>query len=312
MATLTLTVGRCVISAASGLALLLFLVTPADAERLSGGKSVALQCGPDPAPAPAAAIGMTCETFWDDFTSSSTIDMTNSLAPGFKWYLGNNWPRALDLNWPGGAPVTTPTPTSWFSIGSGGLSISALIDDVRGQVLLTSCGPIASAPFYVGTPITGGFFLRTVQGASGSSGANAWPLIWTFPTEFLVGGVGGAAVFVENDHLEGHANQPVGNFQRLLHHWLYPGHNDNAFGGPHGAPPTTGTVADSFVVPAALNGGTSKMDYYVNGVVESVTDSTSYPGSFDLYMSNHNCIILGSGFGSTLVLRSLQVWQTPP
>src|SRR6266550_3028759 len=50
-------------------------------------------CGPDPAPPQAAALGYTCEVFWDNFTSLSTIDTTSSHVNGFKWYPGGAWPR---------------------------------------------------------------------------------------------------------------------------------------------------------------------------------------------------------------------------
>lgn len=42
---------------------------------------------------PARAWGLNTPTFFDDFTSLSTIDTGNTKAPGFKWYQGSAWPN---------------------------------------------------------------------------------------------------------------------------------------------------------------------------------------------------------------------------
>jgi hypothetical protein len=41
---------------------------------------------------PIHAYDLTRRVFFDDFISASTIDLTNSKAPAFNWYLNNNWP----------------------------------------------------------------------------------------------------------------------------------------------------------------------------------------------------------------------------
>jgi hypothetical protein len=42
---------------------------------------------------PPAAWGLNNVTFFDDFTSLSTIDVNDTRVPGFKWYVHNTWPN---------------------------------------------------------------------------------------------------------------------------------------------------------------------------------------------------------------------------
>jgi hypothetical protein len=42
---------------------------------------------------PPAAWGINNVTFFDDFTSLSTIDVNDTRAPGFNWYIHNTWPN---------------------------------------------------------------------------------------------------------------------------------------------------------------------------------------------------------------------------
>lgn len=41
---------------------------------------------------PSRAWNLTTQAFFDDFDDASTIDLTNSRAPGFKWYINNRFP----------------------------------------------------------------------------------------------------------------------------------------------------------------------------------------------------------------------------
>lgn len=62
-------------------------------------------------PAPAIAQGYNTLTFWDDFNSLSTIDVNNTLRPGFNWYV-----QSLVL---GTYPTNTKLifPSTCFSVG---------------------------------------------------------------------------------------------------------------------------------------------------------------------------------------------------
>jgi hypothetical protein len=44
---------------------------------------------------PPAAWGLSTVTFFDDFTTLNTIDLSNTQAPGFNWYVDPNWPNYL-------------------------------------------------------------------------------------------------------------------------------------------------------------------------------------------------------------------------
>ena len=61
--------------------------------------------------------------FSDPLTSSATFDLTNSKAPGFNWYLNNQWPNAGE---PGGNAwkTTVPTVSTDLSFSSSGVTLA--------------------------------------------------------------------------------------------------------------------------------------------------------------------------------------------
>src|ERR1700722_218346 len=61
-------------------------------------------------PSFVSAAGFNTVTFFDDFTSASTIDTSNTGAPGKNWYLQNTFPNALS-NASGWADIYTASPT---------------------------------------------------------------------------------------------------------------------------------------------------------------------------------------------------------
>ena len=63
---------------------------------------------PDP-PADVTAAGYVRTSFFDDFDDTSSIDMTNSGDPGFKWYCKSNWPS---VGWNTGRPDFDPSTIS--------------------------------------------------------------------------------------------------------------------------------------------------------------------------------------------------------
>lgn len=273
-------------------------------------------------PASASAVGYTCRTFYDDFTSLSTIDTTNTKAPGFKWYPGQLWPRSLaTANWPGTTLAGNVVPATWYSIGAGGLVLTPLVDDTLGQLALMTCAPTTTTPYWTGTAITGGFLLRTVQSVTGTTGANAWPLIWTWPVEFLTGGQPGNLVWIEDDHFHTrNPSGPVTPIARFLLWWsvingVYtPARSD--FLSAQTVPATVST-SESLLVPAARNGGTSKFDFIQDGTTSNVPSTGGgwtnggHADTNELFMAQNNCILLGTGSGTTMTYRSVEVWQAP-
>jgi hypothetical protein len=111
---------------------------------LLGSAAHAQVCGPDAAPAAAAAVGLTCEVFADDWVANqntNSIDTANTLNPAScpnatfpngkcHWYVNNAWPNSAMTvcgagtgSNAGGKCLTNlpPTTTVDYSVTSAGL-----------------------------------------------------------------------------------------------------------------------------------------------------------------------------------------------
>lgn len=62
---------------------------PKPSEAFLGRGGGIISSGLPSQPVPAAAFGFNTLTFWDDFLSLSTIDVNNTLNPGYNWYVKN-------------------------------------------------------------------------------------------------------------------------------------------------------------------------------------------------------------------------------
>lgn len=171
-----------------------------------------------PSPPPQAiAAGFTRLVFYDDFTSSSTIDLANTKAAGFKWYPNNSWSvnlgSAVTQNYWNNTP---PTDASLLSITPGGLLISS---DTSGfasslqSAVYTGGGPGAGAT-YRGTTFTGGWYVEVgmkydpANSPAGGSGPGNWPAYWFVPISYLTGNLASGTPTVEFDGYEAAPSTP--------------------------------------------------------------------------------------------------------
>lgn len=112
-------------------------------------------CGPDTPPAAAAARGLTCEVFVDNFTTTASIDTGNTLNPASctgatfpngvcHWYVNNGWPNAAYTNCPGcvgnfnAAQHLPPTTTNDYSASGSGLLLQPHQITVTGNTVINS------------------------------------------------------------------------------------------------------------------------------------------------------------------------------
>jgi hypothetical protein len=268
-----------------------------------GGAGTTPACGPDPAPGPAAAHGFTCETFVDNFTSLSTIDTTNTLAPGFNWYVNNGWPGEAGGNtqWRGQVPTLSDS----YSIGVGGLTFNVPRAEynrvyVGGGAVLTTCAYKVGGG-YVGTAFTNGWY-SDVYMASYSGRGNEF-LSWYLPTEYYTSTSTGTLF----DEIDNSGN----NAHTAIIEWLSGATNvqqgGQSYDNFHNVPHTYGQL----VVPAVQNGGRSLLANYVDEVVHT---SLTYPatGLFSTVAKEHYCILLNSNSGIIGTFGSVKVWQLPP
>jgi hypothetical protein len=279
-------------------------------------------CGPDPVPAPAAAVGYTCEIFWDHFTDIATIDVNDTRAPGFKWYAHNNW-EGLALGhtgwWLSGMPF--PTPPGDMTIVSGGLQLRPSRNDQG--VNMTTCATTGVANQYVGTAFPGAAYMQievtSITPQNGKlPGNNWWPAFWASPVEFMAAAPPGGVLtyFGELDIFEG-INIPPSGTGRNIHWWSMDGTTLSDHPETYGSETfaVDGLTLAALLVPASANGGVG----YVQGFVNDVRQ-TSFPGDrtwppddahYDTNATQHLCLILTSGMNQSFVVRSVQVFGPP-
>lgn len=146
---------------------------------------------------PLGAWGIQGSVFFDDFMTTATIDMNDSLTAGFNWYRHNAWPSSpIAFGWQN----LTATPTAAISVSN---SILTLAYDVSGFGLgLAGVGYSPTAPGYVGSNLFQPPLLYEASLkfdptlAIGSGNPSSAPVFWSNPTEFLTGAT---STFVELD-----------------------------------------------------------------------------------------------------------------
>lgn len=311
--------------------------------RLGGGGVIRtlMTAGPytPAAPANATAFGITNLALADDFTSLSTIDLQNTRAGSFLWWTNNGFPQAF-ANGTAWANITTaiPSPASIFSQSG---SLLAINDDVShiGTALCT----IAALPgglTAIGQTFGGGkaVFVRAslaFDPSLSSSAAlswNSWPIHWLVPKEFLLGQIT-STNFNELDCFEGGPFGAGGSCLELFtcHDWNTSSNNNNFNNNNHdqtsvlaaaGVVLTNQNIYDFRIVPAALNGGTGLLDWWVNGqhLIQQTYSQLGAP-SPSLSPSNNTgalfngdsenfALILGAGHNWPIIFDNVAVWQS--
>jgi hypothetical protein len=270
-------------------------------------------CGPDAAPAIASAYGLTCEVFNDPMTSAATFDVNNTLAPGFNWYLRQDWPNARD-NASSGIPPTTGVD---YTIDGSGTTMHPVAGFHEKSIFSTCAASSATAAGYVGTVFQGSFYADITYNYT--IGDNTYHLLWMIPTEYLTGGQATPGTIDELDILE---STPFNS--RWIHEWSYTagvatgtGSYEAGLGGS-----TNGTL----VIAPALNDGTyGLLKRATNDVVYSTLQfgptvvpidngsSTALPvGMFKYLNTNHFCLMLASAIGAPFTVSSVKIWMAPP
>lgn len=284
-------------------------------------------------PSVASARSFTTLAFYDNFSSTSTIDLGDTLASGFKWYIHNTFPAnagGANSGW-----ATEPsTPSNLFWIGSGYLTLSNAVPAQHPVgVGLMTCGTKGSAPGYVGNAFSGGFYAEVMMSfdpAKALAGLAAWPVWWTVTTEELTGAV------THFPELDGYEALPSGtgtfNSNVTIHDWIITnGVTSQSIQNTNGLIDAALAGYDftkmhrfgRLWVPASKNSGTGLLQTWVDGVHITANDVTyqsgapatpgaspSNPnGTFFITESDHFCFILGAGTNWPTNFGSVQIWQ---
>jgi hypothetical protein len=276
------------------------------------GAAQAQTCGPDRVPAPAATQGFNCEIFWDGFTSLSTVDVNNTLAPGFKWYVqvaGN-----------------TVTPATAFVQTGGGLQITPATNDATyGLWNMGSCAALGSGN-HVGTTISGSMYVDIQLTTWGLKlgGNNWWPATWMLGSEQIYAvrvPTTGVIDSPEPDVLEG-----IASAVRYFHFWHIVGsggppdgsQTDSTGGGIQyvSSSPTfaSGYTYGVLLLDPLVNSGTGVVIGYLNDFIEGTSTPVTW-GSGSIFTNTTRkpmCILFTSGNAQPIVIRSVQVWTTTP
>jgi hypothetical protein len=267
---------------------------------LFGGSAAAQTCGPHTPPAIAASYGFTCETFWDDFTSLSTFDMADTLAPGFNWYL-----RRFN---------TITEPTAGLSIVPGGLRLNpaTVYSDIYGLYNIGSCTAGAeSGGNLVGKRVAGPMYVELVLSeVFGDDLGPWWPAFWMLGEEQIKGTVR------PYDSPEIDLREHASGGSRNLHRWHLNADfltQEETYTYYAGIPSfSPGEKLGVLILSPELNGGVGLVRGYYNDTLYEPHDVTWAPGG--LYSEAAiapMCLLFGTGANEPVTLRSWRIWQAP-
>jgi hypothetical protein len=263
-------------------------------------------CGPHTVPAPAAAHGFTCETFWDDFTSLVTIDLGDTRKQGFKWYPHSHY------------GITT-SPAA-FSIVAGGLQLSPTTDTSNDVYNMTTC-PGSAGESGGWNDVVGGMYVNikvSVIAAQPATQPRWWPAFWMEGSDAIRGSRAAQAWPNDNPEIDLLEMFYGGAVARYLHNWYTP---------PAGTPVTdngsatyvaspsfaNGNTYGALVLKPEQNGGVGTIVGYLNDVVEASSTPKTWTngGLYRGYAEVPLCVLLTAGYTWPIVVRSVQVWQAP-
>lgn len=283
---------------------------------------------PNPNP-DAVSLGYTTCTFFDDFNSITTIDVNNTGASGYNWYVKNTWPNAVS-NASGWEDIYTasPTPSSSISVSNSILTLNKTSRGAISELMLQTGYPANGGSTYLGQSFSGGFYMEakvstdiTLAPANWSintSSSYGWPIVWSFPTNYFLGVQKPA--YDELDFLEFYVGISDANVDMGENEWLFSGNswqttnsidpsvNQPAIGTPVYTP--FHTVGWTWV-PASQNSGTGYINKYFDGKKvsnEYTTWTGTGPGS--ALDSQSMMLILCSGVGWPFLVDYVGVWQT--
>lgn len=277
-----------------------------------------------PVPGPAQTWGYKTRTFFDDFTSLSTIDVNNTGGAGFNWYVRNSWPNA-GLSGNGWGPFVNgnPTPSAAISISGSVLELTQTATNQGPN--LQSCIPNGGS--FIGHAFSNGFYIEwsVAMDSTLNNSSAEWPAMWSAPTNFLLGA---SNDIVELDYFELYTNDTT---YMAIEEWTYSGGsliNDSGITNSVvslGLPLTQLLSLNRFGtlwVPMSKNSGTGLFQRFFNGVHlpgSDVTYTATGPatpgmaenpnGALSVIDSQANELIISCGYNWPIYIDYVAVWQ---
>lgn len=251
-----------------------------------GGGPAPVSSGPS-VPAPAAAWGFNTLPFDDEFDSISSIDVNNTLAPGFKWYVQSY--------------LFGTHPNQLYVVNSASFSVSSGVLTYNPNNCSPSCGVTGgniysvgwvpgSPPTYVGNTIQPTGFYAEARIAydpslAPASGNRWFPAFWLWDKSILLKEADslsyGGAHYTEFDVFEATPNGGGGSVeaQYVDWDWYQPSGTTTQKRNTNYAlaVPTIDAGFHTYGllwVPMVKNGGTGLIQRYVDGVLISAGNVT--------------------------------------
>lgn len=278
-------------------------------------------------PAPAAMWGYNTRAFFDDFNSSSTIDVNNTKVAGFQWYVNGAWPNV-------------PNASAWSTapaVSAGDISVSAgeLVIATGNNAGISSLNTAValSGSNYRGTIISPGFYFEArfkFNPVLSMMGQAAWPILWAESIDFERGLITDGNKFFELDFFEAFptANGNPSPLSSNRFQWIYSG---GVYTGTHTTGQNLSATPDAnyhtigvLWVTSGLNSGTGLFQVYYDGVHQTSNDvtyssgGTSTPGAsggagnvnglFFISESQKYSIMIGAGSGVPITIDYVAVW----
>jgi hypothetical protein len=204
----------------------------------------------------------------DNFSSLSTIDMTNSGAPGFNWYLRTNWPNRTSLT--SASTIALDTPGRGITLtGANDQGIHTAIYDGAGGYI----GKIFGG---------GGYFEVSVAFNPALGGTNENFAFWSLGTTHLMVTPQCPTEYVETDFSE---SFPAGG--TAVTQYVVAGHEWTLSGTPGSCTGTGNTNSNQIatVPPAAFQVAPTWTQFHRLATVWSVNSGTG-TGTFHRYFDN--------------------------
>lgn len=156
-----------------------------------------------PVPPAASAVGFNRLSFNEDFNSGAGVDVNDTRAPGYSFYVHNDFPNnAID---PGG-PTHPPTPASCFSFSGSIMTCSGGTDTNgnNGFLMCTSAANPSNPATLIGQQFGGGWYMEISMAyvVPSNGGADGWPVFWVWSTNILIDGLSPPTYATEIDMIE--------------------------------------------------------------------------------------------------------------
>jgi hypothetical protein len=291
-----------------------------------------------PQPPLAQQYGYNSLAFYEPWESTATIDLTNSKAPGFNWYVNGYFPVPNNW-WLSSFNTKTPASPNQINVSNG---VMTFVDSTQhGGNLISTC--VWNGSTLVGATFGGGFYLDATMGFDsylGADTAHSWPALWMVPAEHLNGGTGVSGHVIDTSVMEAYPGVDAFCQNKCA---MLMGTHDEQVGqtkyAPQYAPDVNSTMQSIFGtfdfthlhhwsflwIPQAKNGGrVGLMQWYVDShLILQMTysnASTSNPplspsagnGELSYQDSSHFCIFIDPGAASTgqpTYTGTVQIWQ---